>query len=296
MPVIDSYSNVCNICRVKVAKSTRHCKLCNKCIDTMDHHCKWLNCCIGKKNYRIFLVLVCFAFLALVWYTYTAFYVVYICFYKKNLFLVHAFRLFSIDTHDNIKRVDQASTALTLIITFLSFASLLAISRLFVFHIQLGRMKMTTIEYLNRKPVYYSYESEDEDDDENKTKYRFVRFVTRKMHRTWIRVARKGYHRLNTNTKPCLPTFAKANNNNNNNNNNTPVDMEDFLATRTIRPTIINEQEIDYDDDMGLDMTLLQEKSTTKIAKLLDISEDEALLQVRQSKTYNVEAEMSRHL
>ncbi|KAI9282579.1 hypothetical protein BY458DRAFT_125355 [Sporodiniella umbellata] len=198
-----------------------------------------------------------------------------------------AFRLFSIEIHSSVKRLEQISIGLTLVISLFAFASFLAISRLFIFHIQLGRMNMTTIEYLNRRPVYDSYESEDEDDEGNKAK-RFVRVVTQRIRRTWIRVARRGYHRLNTNSKkPCLPTFTKK---------NAAVEDDGFFATRTIRPTIVNEQEIDYDDDMGLDMTLLQEKSTSKITKMLDIPEEEALLQLRQFKNCNTEAEMSRHL
>ncbi|KAI8370428.1 uncharacterized protein BYT42DRAFT_88315 [Radiomyces spectabilis] len=51
-PVIDSFTGVCGICRIKVDQTTRHCKLCNKCVGGMDHHCKWLNCCIGQTNYK----------------------------------------------------------------------------------------------------------------------------------------------------------------------------------------------------------------------------------------------------
>ncbi|KAG0739675.1 hypothetical protein G6F57_011758 [Rhizopus arrhizus] len=121
------------------------------------------------------------------------------------------------------------------------------------------RLNMTTIEYLNRKPVYMDdYVSENDDND-----HRFMRFMTQKIRRTWMRVVRKGYHKVK-NTK-----------------DDTQVDMEEFFATRTIRPTIINEQEIDYDDDMGLDMTFLQQPNTSKIAKLLDISEQE----VRQQQS-----------
>ncbi|RUS27929.1 hypothetical protein BC938DRAFT_482558, partial [Jimgerdemannia flammicorona] len=52
IPVIDSHTGVCGICRVKVMRTTRHCKSCNKCVGGMDHHCRWLNCCIGSSNYR----------------------------------------------------------------------------------------------------------------------------------------------------------------------------------------------------------------------------------------------------
>ncbi|KAL4209176.1 DHHC palmitoyltransferase-domain-containing protein [Rhizopus microsporus] len=302
IPVIDSYTGICNICRVKVAKTTRHCKLCNKCIDTMDHHCKWLNCCIGKKNYRVFLSLVACSFLALTWYLYTAFYVTYIGFYRKNVFLVHALRLFSVqDINDDINGFFYICMALVLVVTLLAMISFIAITKLFVFHMQLVKLNMTTIEYLNRRPVYYEdnyseYTSEEDEDEGHSKRYksRFMRLVTHKLRRTWMIVARNGYQKLNnTNThikRPaCLPSFNNTNTINPASSSllperDTPLDMEDFLATKTIRPVIIDEQEID------IDMTLLSEKrlpSTSKISRILDISEEEALLQTRQNMHQN---------
>lgn len=160
---------------------------------------------------------------------------------------------------------------------------------------------MTTIEYLNRRPVYYEdnyseYTSEEDEDEGHSKRYksRFMRLVTHKLRRTWMIVARNGYQKLNnTNThikRPsCLPSFNNTNTINPASSSllperDTPLDMEDFLATKTIRPVIIDEQEID------IDMTLLSEKrlpSTSKISRILDISEDEALLQIRQNMHQN---------
>eukprot|EP00914_Ancora_sagittata_P005731 GHVO01011641.1.p1 GENE.GHVO01011641.1~~GHVO01011641.1.p1 ORF type:complete len:444 (-),score=41.09 GHVO01011641.1:313-1644(-) len=51
----------CDLCG-PIEQGSRHCRACNKCVSGFDHHCKWLNNCIGKKNYPLFLVLVCSVF------------------------------------------------------------------------------------------------------------------------------------------------------------------------------------------------------------------------------------------
>ncbi|KAJ1911152.1 hypothetical protein H4219_006027 [Mycoemilia scoparia] len=57
LDVIDSLTQVCRVCSVKVSTSTHHCKRCNKCVSGFDHHCRWLNCCIGRSNYKPFIAL-----------------------------------------------------------------------------------------------------------------------------------------------------------------------------------------------------------------------------------------------
>lgn len=49
----------CNICQIHVKEKTKHCRRCNFCVEVFDHHCIWLNNCIGKKNYRLFVLLLC---------------------------------------------------------------------------------------------------------------------------------------------------------------------------------------------------------------------------------------------
>lgn len=69
------------------------------------------------------------------------------------------------------------------------------------------------------------------------------------------------------------------------------VNMEEMLAIQTIRPTAILSEGMedgpDYDDDMGLDMSILEEKypsnnaaktKTSKAARILDITDEEAML------------------
>lgn len=67
--------------------------------------------------------------------------------------------------------------------------------------------------------------------------------------------------------------------------------MEELLATQTIRPVLVDGEEQegpDYNDDMGLDMSILDEKfspatpiaapkRSSKAARILDISDEEAM-------------------
>lgn len=168
---------------------------------------------------------------------------------------------------------------------------------------------MTTIEYLNLPPKYNTYDSSEEDEysdsdyyyDENnrrRTRYHWIayRLVTKKIRRIWIMVISKfipqyKYRRLGSSTKqtcPCGKTKKKHSSLPQHNN----MDMEEFLATRTIRPTSDLDKDINYNDDMGLDVSLLEDNDEnldnsvllmemnnnkkripSKAAKLLDIQQ-----------------------
>lgn len=185
-------------------------------------------------------------------------------------------------------------------------------------------MHLTTIEYLNLPAKYNSYSSSEEEDysdsdyyfDEHnrkrtkKSKYHWIayRMVTHKIRRIWIIIMRKfspqyRYQRIGhtKQTCPCgkrqkrsvLPQHSDS------------MDMEEFLATKTIRPTIDLDKDINYNDDMGLDVSLLDEdedidndvlllemnknkkRISSKAAKLLDISEQ----QLQEINTTNISHE-----
>ncbi|KAI8333232.1 DHHC palmitoyltransferase-domain-containing protein [Blakeslea trispora] len=325
IPVIDSYTGVCNMCRIKVPKTTRHCKMCNKCVDYMDHHCKWLNCCVGKNNYRIFLVLVGSAFIALAWYLYVAGKVCYTVYYDKTTFELQMLSfLYSDVSQIQLDRLDQQYhmyAGIALFITLIAFISFASIGRLLFFHIKLASMNMTTIEYLSLPPTYNhsAFDSDDDSDyyytDESeesqlsnkrtfrlykkRTFYRYYRLMTRKARRIWtqaIRVVIPSYQyrplgrSKNSNCccgsqgrkkRQALPTIQK------NRRSHDSMSMNDFFATKTIRPVMESEDEdqdfgfsysSDTNDNMHMDMTILDDKPRTlsgKAARMLDISMEE---------------------
>ncbi|KAL2086769.1 hypothetical protein ACEWY4_017828 [Coilia grayii] len=48
----------CTVCEAEVGPKAKHCWACNKCVMDFDHHCMWLNTCIGRRNYWFFFVMV----------------------------------------------------------------------------------------------------------------------------------------------------------------------------------------------------------------------------------------------
>lgn len=56
----------CDICRSYVNKRSRHCRTCARCVENFDHHCMWINNCIGRKNYKLFLIMIGSTFFSMV--------------------------------------------------------------------------------------------------------------------------------------------------------------------------------------------------------------------------------------
>ncbi|KAI8150116.1 DHHC palmitoyltransferase-domain-containing protein [Fennellomyces sp. T-0311] len=355
IPVVDSVTGICGICRIKVPRSTRHCKLCNKCVAGMDHHCRWLNCCIGQRNYRLFMVLITHTFLALVWYSSVTIFTLWSSIYQKNVFAGQAWELFhpnyalkaeSTDASTTVSRTYYFSVISVVILTGLSLVGTVAMLRLLCFHIRLACMNTTTVEYINRMSNYRSlYDDTDDEDDYSDDYYDdfsepdseieddewrsavsstnkpaasmmpsqyIVQSwrVFRKLGRPWRRLVRRylpGYNRyqqlhrrrsrqsstsffwyalsfiLCSDTKRKRPRRHPAATT----VRHRDVHMEEILATQTIRPTLtLDEDGPDYNDDMGLDTSILDEKFTppmnkrlskNKAARILDITDEEAV-------------------
>ncbi|KAG2234060.1 hypothetical protein BDF21DRAFT_58315 [Thamnidium elegans] len=177
------------------------------------------------------------------------------------------------------------------------------------------------------------YYSDSEDSDINQTTvrkrslrvhpqwfgYPLYRKVTLKTRRTWILVMRVfvpnyKYRRLNaakndgcipSGGRQLLPTSLRRKDTKRDDRFRTRdnVNMEEFLATKTIRPVMTADgeeiDEPDYDDDMGLDFTSLDlydnedglntkkvetKQRVSKAARLLDLPEEEALIQIQQQQ------------
>ncbi|CAO3639417.1 unnamed protein product [Mucor hiemalis] len=171
--------------------------------------------------------------------------------------------------------------------------------------------------------------------------FKFYRKVTHKFKRAWILIARTvlpnyKYQRLTNSKRSCniclfsfkkpqlLPIsthsdsthYSKRDSSRFKNRDN--VNMEEFFATKTIRPIITVDEDgfessgPDYDDNMGLDFSVLDEFSddeqenckkkitqnrTNKAAKLLDLSED-ALNQIhlQQQKQHQIHPQGKKSL
>ena len=55
---------VCNYCKSKKHKFTKHCFYCKKCVIDHDHHCKWINNCVGKENFICFALFLVILFIS----------------------------------------------------------------------------------------------------------------------------------------------------------------------------------------------------------------------------------------
>lgn len=47
----------CEYCQRNVLKDSKHCRRCNRCVRGFDHHCRFVNQCVGRRNYRLFIIL-----------------------------------------------------------------------------------------------------------------------------------------------------------------------------------------------------------------------------------------------
>ncbi|KAF7731411.1 hypothetical protein EC973_000219 [Apophysomyces ossiformis] len=236
--------------------------------------------------------------------------------------------------------IDNADTALTSafyigaglssIITILAVTAVVAMLRLLVFHIQLGYLNMTTIEFLNHPSNQPSlYDSDDDEDYETDSDFDleegdgsfsdnpwkrpwspsmisasprrgwpYVRMLKKKSGRAWRRfmlcfLPKHRYRQLTRYQRraswlrwiPFLDRQPRRRRQRRSHAYGNNMNMDDMFATRTIRPIVVlNEEGPDYEDDMGLDFSVLSEKRSSvdakpqrnKAARLLDISEEEA--------------------
>lgn len=364
IPVVDSMTSVCGICRIKVPKSTRHCKLCNKCVAGMDHHCRWLNCCIGQSNYKLFMTLITLALSALVWYTALATTTLWMSTYRINVFAGHALELLmhvtgpvlddpgTMQANHSVSLAYYLSLVIAILLAILSIIGVIAMLRLFLFHIRLVYLNMTTVEYINRPGRHSSYDDDDDDDDGDDfddyyyddeedededlddwkklwspggsgmsaTKssigshyavkaWRIMRRITYRIQRPWRKCMPRSFRYRRLGQKRYSTLWCDQSRNKTSHDrrrrrrvatNQLPLQqgtqnddmyMEELLATQTIRPVLVDGEEQegpDYNDDMGLDMSILDEKfspatpiaapkRSSKAARILDISDEEAM-------------------
>ncbi|KAL8051725.1 hypothetical protein ABFS82_06G165000 [Erythranthe guttata] len=54
----------CDKCSAHKPPRAHHCRVCRRCVLRMDHHCSWINNCVGHRNYKSYLLLIFYAFIA----------------------------------------------------------------------------------------------------------------------------------------------------------------------------------------------------------------------------------------
>ncbi|KAJ2806372.1 hypothetical protein H4S07_003820 [Coemansia furcata] len=161
-PVVDSATNMCQVCKTIARTGTRHCKLCNKCVAGYDHHCRWLNTCVGDKNYRLFIAFIVIALLYTLLVLVCSIWVA--CAVARDM---HHFRDMLWRAIGSPLSLPQSSscaiatTAVFLVVLgayiLVAFTAVLGLTLLLGFHIRLWWCSMRTADYLmHPRPLHSS--------------------------------------------------------------------------------------------------------------------------------------------
>ncbi|PON83833.1 Zinc finger, DHHC-type, palmitoyltransferase [Trema orientale] len=127
----------CRICKIFRPPRSSHCVVCDNCVEKFDHHCPWIGQCIALRNYRFYLTFIVSAF----------------------AFFVYVFSFSCWKMH---KRVQKNGTNLfellkncpeTLALTLFSFAAILFLAGLALFHVYLISTNQTAYENFRQRFV-----------------------------------------------------------------------------------------------------------------------------------------------
>ncbi|KAJ2555249.1 hypothetical protein EV175_002319 [Coemansia sp. RSA 1933] len=148
-PAIDHRSQQCRVCCTVAQPLTRHCKRCNKCVAAMDHHCRWLNTCIGGRNYRFFFITLAMALTALVGVLASTVHLVYVAGWDDSRFsaIVGAALLGADSGEDPSQSAVISAMCILAVYTVAVAVDAVLVGMLFVLHVRLCVLGVTTIEY-----------------------------------------------------------------------------------------------------------------------------------------------------
>ncbi|KAJ2262919.1 hypothetical protein GGI01_001156 [Coemansia sp. RSA 376] len=152
-PVVDSATNMCQVCNAVAKTGTRHCKLCNKCVAGYDHHCRWLNTCVGDNNYRLFIAFVVIALLYTLLVLACSIWVV--CAASRDVLHFRSILWRAIGSPLSLPQSSPCAIAVTAVVLavlgaymLVAFAAVLGLTLLLGFHIRLWWCSMRTADYL----------------------------------------------------------------------------------------------------------------------------------------------------
>ncbi|OMO72263.1 Zinc finger, DHHC-type, palmitoyltransferase [Corchorus olitorius] len=128
----------CQICSIFRPPRSCHCAVCNNCVEKFDHHCPWIGQCIALRNYKFYLT---FLVTALVFFIYIF---GFSCWRIHQRMLETGIGLFGM-----LRNCPE-----TLALTLFSFAAILFLGGLIMFHSYLIAVNQTTYENFR-----YRYES-----------------------------------------------------------------------------------------------------------------------------------------
>ncbi|KAI5057711.1 hypothetical protein GOP47_0027726 [Adiantum capillus-veneris] len=138
-------NSFCSLCRVPISFRTKHCCVCDKCVDGFDHHCQWLNNCIGKRNYKIFIILIVAAsFMFTLQWSFGLWIIVQRSLRERRYENIISLRLG--------RSFPSLGYLLVLVsCTFVAMVATYLLAQLIFFHVLLIRKGLTTYEYILAK-------------------------------------------------------------------------------------------------------------------------------------------------
>lgn len=149
---LDDYDYVyCTACFNDQPLRARHCRQCGVCVALFDHHCPFVDNCIGEKNKFIFF-----------WYVFIQ---------AFECFLTFALVVDCIDRKDDVEEFWNANYAFVLL-SFLPFLIGILLAFLWIYHLYLACVGVTTYEVVKWKDLHYL---------ENKEKSPFSKGVWRNL-------------------------------------------------------------------------------------------------------------------